>query len=144
MEVVSRRSSVVGERLIQEERLAYGAPRGYRDLDVYKRSFALLGPVHTLVKTFPDYEKWDLAQQMRRAAKSIPANIAEGYALRDAPRLSAVTSASLMAPRPRCASISTPRWSLDTSARISTPNMKRVTPLLPSNCTACGSIGDAS
>lgn len=87
MEVVSRQSSVVGDVLIAEERATYDAPRGYRDLDCYKRSFALLRPVHQLVLKFPDYEKWDLAQQLRRAAKSIPANIAEGYALRDAPRL---------------------------------------------------------
>ena len=64
-----------------------GAPRGYRDLEVYTSSFALLKPVHGLASSFPDIERYDLANQMRRAAKSIPANIAEGYALRDLPRL---------------------------------------------------------
>jgi four helix bundle protein len=39
------------------------------------------------VLAFPDYEKYDLASQLRRSAKSIPANIGEGYALRDAPKL---------------------------------------------------------
>jgi four helix bundle protein len=36
--------------------------------------------VDDVVKRFPDYEKWVLADQMRRASKSIPENIAEGYA----------------------------------------------------------------
>jgi len=40
---------------------------------------ALLKPLHELTLRFPDYEKFDLAAQMRRACKSIPTNIAEGY-----------------------------------------------------------------
>jgi four helix bundle protein len=84
MEVVSRQSSVVGD---DTQRGLFRGPKGYKDLDVFKRAFAMLRPLHARVLTFPDYEKYDLAQQIRRAAKSIPANIAEGYALRDAPRL---------------------------------------------------------
>lgn len=55
--------------------------RGYEGLDVYQRARSLLKPMHDLVLTFPDYEKFDLASQIRRASKSI-ANIAEGYAKR--------------------------------------------------------------
>jgi len=56
--------------------------KGYEGLDVYQRARALLKPMHDLALTFPDYEKFDLADQIRRASKSIPANIAEGYAKR--------------------------------------------------------------
>ena len=36
-----------------------------------------------MVQRFPEFEKFDLADQMRRASKSIPANITEGFALRE-------------------------------------------------------------
>jgi len=36
--------------------------------------------MHDLARQFPDYEKFGLADQLRRAAKSVPTNIAEGYA----------------------------------------------------------------
>ena len=38
--------------------------------------------VHSAVKTFPVFERNDLASQIRRASKSCPANIAEGWAKR--------------------------------------------------------------
>ena len=38
--------------------------------------------IHKAVKTFPIYERNDLVSQMRRASKSCPANIAEGWAKR--------------------------------------------------------------
>jgi len=56
--------------------------QSYEDLEVYQRSIALVRPVHQLVKRFPEYEERDLVQQMRRASKSIPSNIAEGFSKR--------------------------------------------------------------
>jgi four helix bundle protein len=56
--------------------------RRYDDLDVFQRSMSMLKPIHRAVMSFPDYEKFDLSNQMRRASKSIPANIAEGYGKR--------------------------------------------------------------
>jgi four helix bundle protein len=60
--------------------------KGYEDLEVYRRAFSMLKPVHALALSLPDYEKYDLANQMRRAAKSVPTNIAEGYARRRSPK----------------------------------------------------------
>lgn len=54
------------------------------DLDVYKESFQLSLEIEELLKTFPDLEKFLLTDQMRRASRSIPAQIAEGYARREA------------------------------------------------------------
>ena len=53
--------------------------RSYEDIEAFQRAMALLKPLHELTLRFPDYEKFDLATQMRRACKSILANIAEGY-----------------------------------------------------------------
>ncbi len=59
-----------------------GPIRSYKDLRVYQNSLELLGPIHRLVLTFPDYEKFALADQMRRASRSVPTNIVEGYSRR--------------------------------------------------------------
>jgi four helix bundle protein len=58
------------------------AIRSYEDLEVYQRAMALLPQAHRLALSLPDFEKHDLADQMRRASKAIPANIAEGYGKR--------------------------------------------------------------
>ena len=51
----------------------------YRDLDVYRRSMQALVAVHGLARAFPDFERFALADPVRRASRSIPTNIAEGY-----------------------------------------------------------------
>ncbi len=56
--------------------------RSYEDIEAFQRAMALLKSVHDMTLRFPDYEKFDLAAQMRRACKSIPTNIAEGYGKR--------------------------------------------------------------
>lgn len=50
----------------------------FRDLDVWKLSMDLVDLVITSTKAMPRSE-FDLIRQIRRAAVSIPANIAEGY-----------------------------------------------------------------
>lgn len=57
---------------------------GYRDLLVWKKGMLLAKQVYALTKMFPDKEKFGLVSQMRRAAVSIPSNIAEGHARRTA------------------------------------------------------------
>jgi four helix bundle protein len=42
----------------------------------------LLVEIHSLCKRLPTEEKYELTSQMRRASKSIPANIAEGFGKR--------------------------------------------------------------
>ena len=54
-------------------------PTGYELLDVYRRSYAAALRVHALSLMFPEIERFALADQMRRASRSICANIAEGH-----------------------------------------------------------------
>lgn len=61
------------------------AIKHYRDIDAYQRAKALVVPMHGLVQGFPDYEKYDLCDQVRRASKSVVANIVEGYSHKDTP-----------------------------------------------------------
>lgn len=50
----------------------------YKDLDVWKESRKLTKMIYELTQSFPDVEKFGLVSQMRRAAVSVPPNIAEG------------------------------------------------------------------
>lgn len=56
--------------------------KSFRDLEVYRESYSLMIIVHKEIKRLPAYERYDLASQMRRASKSGPSNIAEGWAKR--------------------------------------------------------------
>lgn len=51
----------------------------YRDLRVWKESFALSIAIYKLTRDFPSEELYGLTSQIRRSAVSIPSNIAEGY-----------------------------------------------------------------
>jgi four helix bundle protein len=50
----------------------------YRNLQVWKQSIELTKQVYELLKNLPPEERYAIADQMRRAAVSIPSNIAEG------------------------------------------------------------------
>ena len=54
--------------------------KGHRDLLVWKESIALVKDIYAVTKLLPDDEKFGLMSQMRRAAVSVPSNIAEGAA----------------------------------------------------------------
>ena len=51
----------------------------YKELDVWKRSVAFTTEVYRLTARFPETERFGLSSQIRRAAISVPANIAEGW-----------------------------------------------------------------
>jgi four helix bundle protein len=51
----------------------------YRDLKVWQRGMKLVEQVYTLTEPFPASEKYELTSQLRRAAVSVPSNIAEGW-----------------------------------------------------------------
>jgi four helix bundle protein len=57
----------------------------YRQLKVWQSGIQLVKSVYVLSRDFPKDESYGLTSQMRRAAVSIPANIAEGHA-RDSTR----------------------------------------------------------
>lgn len=56
-----------------------GKIQSYRDLQVWKQGMALAENCYRVTKPFPKEEIYGLVSQIRRAAVSVPANIAEGY-----------------------------------------------------------------
>lgn len=54
--------------------------RSYKDLVVWQKGIALAKLTYRLTQKFPSEEKFGLIGRMRRAAVSIPSNIAEGQA----------------------------------------------------------------
>ncbi len=53
----------------------------HKDLIVWNKSMELVIATYKLSSKFPDEEKFGLTSQMRRAAVSVPSNIAEGAAI---------------------------------------------------------------
>jgi four helix bundle protein len=54
--------------------------RGHRDLVAWQKAMQLARDVYILTNTFPKHELYGLTSQSRRAAVSIPSNLAEGAA----------------------------------------------------------------
>lgn len=61
------------------------AARSFRDLAVWRHAHAFVLAVYRYTATLPKQETYGLSLQMRRAAVSIAANVAEGFAKRTKP-----------------------------------------------------------
>ena len=53
--------------------------RRFEDLQVFKRAYRISLEVHRASLCFPKAEQYGLGSQIRRASKSVPSNIAEGF-----------------------------------------------------------------
>ncbi len=51
----------------------------FTDIKAWQKAHEFVLEVYHAVKDYPDYEKFGLCSQFRRAAVSVPANIAEGF-----------------------------------------------------------------
>lgn len=52
----------------------------HKDLRVWQQSIEMVTSIYLMTKSFPKEELFGLVSQLRRAAVSVPSNIAEGYA----------------------------------------------------------------
>lgn len=57
-----------------------GSSRKHHELLVWQEAMTLVEMIYKLTEVFPDVERYGLISQMRRAAVSVPSNIAEGAA----------------------------------------------------------------
>ena len=55
--------------------------RSFRDLVVWQKAMDLVERIYAITKQFPVDERYALTSQIRRAAVSVPSNIAEGYGM---------------------------------------------------------------
>ena len=67
----------------------------HKDLDVWKKGMELVEKIYSISSAFPDSERYGLTSQIRRAAVSIPSNIAEGAARKSDKELLQFISISL-------------------------------------------------
>jgi four helix bundle protein len=54
--------------------------QSYRDLIAWQKAMVFVTEIYGVTKTFPADERYGLTSQLRRAAVSVPSNIAEGQA----------------------------------------------------------------
>ncbi len=59
--------------------MAMAKSKGYRDLIVYQKAFALAMKIFELTKNFPKEERYSLVDQIKRSSRSVCSCIAEAY-----------------------------------------------------------------
>jgi len=65
--------------MVEEKKYSYGKINHFTDIEAWKLARKLRIEVYRIVKELPSEERFDLGSQMRKAAVSCTANIAEGY-----------------------------------------------------------------
>lgn len=53
--------------------------KNYKELRVWQKAYQLCVEVYRITRNFPKEERYGLTSQIRKAAVSVPSNIAEGY-----------------------------------------------------------------
>jgi four helix bundle protein len=61
--------------------------KGFQDLEVWRKAHKLVLEIYGVSNPFPRSEQFGIVSQLRRAAYSIPANLAEGYGRRSTKEL---------------------------------------------------------
>ena len=59
--------------------------KNYKELQVWQKGYQLCLQIYKITKKFPKEEQYGLISQIRRAAVSVPSNIAEGYGRKTTP-----------------------------------------------------------
>ncbi len=70
---------------VKEKTSRRGPVKHYEDLLVYQQAYRLALEVSKLTKTFPKQEQYEIGRQLRDCARSVAANIVEGWAKRHSP-----------------------------------------------------------
>jgi len=65
--------------IVEESYTRYGEINSYRDLLVWQKSMQMVVSIYELTKELPSDERYGLTAQIRKAAVSVPSNIAEGW-----------------------------------------------------------------
>jgi four helix bundle protein len=68
---------------VEDRSVRTGPVKNYKDLLVYQQAYKLALQTSRLTKLLPRGEQFELGRQLRRSARSIPANIVEGWAKRN-------------------------------------------------------------
>ncbi len=70
---------------VKDRKPRYGPVKNYTGLLVHKQSYGLALEISRFTKIFPREEQFELGRQLRRCARSVPANITEGWTKRNSP-----------------------------------------------------------